>query len=42
MLNSQGFFISDTEGPFSIKDVLKDDEALTEQILELVKNQHEY
>src|SRR5260221_2361090 len=27
---------------FAIKAVLKDDEALTEQVLELVKNQHEY
>jgi len=27
---------------FAIKGVLKDDEALTEKVLELVKNQHEY
>ena len=27
---------------FAIKDVLKDDEMLAEQVLELVKNQHEY
>jgi len=27
---------------FAIKDVLKDDEELTERVLELVKNQHEY
>ena len=27
---------------FAIKDVLKDDEVLTEQVLELVKNQNEY
>ena len=27
---------------FAIKDVLKDDGTLTEQVLELVKNQHEY
>jgi hypothetical protein len=27
---------------FAIKEVLKGDEALTEQVLELVKNQHEY
>jgi type I restriction enzyme, R subunit len=27
---------------FAIKDVLKDDEELTERVLELVKNQQEY
>jgi type I restriction enzyme R subunit len=27
---------------FAIKNVLKDDETLAEQVLELVKNQHEY
>jgi type I restriction enzyme R subunit len=27
---------------FAIKDVLKDDGALTERVLQLVKNQHEY